>query len=51
MKSIAEDFEKDGCNVIGGRIGANTGGDIGFLGNAAGPEVDLPATILGTALG
>lgn len=39
------------CLAIGSEAGASTGGGIGFLGNALGPEVGLPATMAGVLVG
>jgi hypothetical protein len=39
------------CHLIGAAIGEAVGGGIGFLGNALGPEVGIPATIAGLILG
>ncbi|MCJ1403079.1 hypothetical protein MMC11_006302 [Xylographa trunciseda] len=39
------------CLLLGGEIGADVGGAIGFLGNALGPEVGIPTTLLGVFLG
>jgi len=39
------------CLLLGGEIGADVGGAIGFLGNALGPEVGIPTTLLGVVLG
>ena len=39
------------CALVGPAIGEAIGGGIGFLGNAAGPEVGIPTTLLGMAIG
>ena len=39
------------CLFLGGEIGADIGGGIGFLGNILGPEVGIPTTLLGVVLG
>ena len=39
------------CLFLGGEIGAEIGGGIGFLGNVLGPEVGIPTTLLGVVLG
>lgn len=39
------------CASLGADLGAEIGGGIGFLGNLFGPEVGIPTTLLGVALG
>jgi len=39
------------CFALGQRISQTVGGAIGFLGNALGPEVGIPTTIAGVAIG